>query len=327
MVALWKWRAATGPEARHHLSHRFAKCWWVGLGLPNFTLNTCKIQSQDPPNHPETTGFVQNRGFGVQTPSFVAWGPKTQAEQADQLQYRGFGPCRLRGLPTIYRVLYQAQGWRETSSGGKHCPLGGGRVGASWKGTAKNRSYIVVKCRKVSYDEMTTTYYREWTKAPGSESAARICPLEVPSKKRSLRVIFSPRNYRENAHSKSANFEGRHSGGHLLGRPLLFISDIRTVSEYCSARVSRVGLSTKSATEPYSDNLLNRTRNTSEPYSDKEIPLRRALRRLLVSWVLNWNPPKIRIFTTWNRTRNRTRTPPDLWRFMTLYVKGRKRLK
>ena len=48
---------------------------------------------------------------------------------------------------------------------------------------------------------------------------------KVPSKKGSLGVIFSPRSYRENAHSKSANFEGRHSGGHLLGRPLLFTSD------------------------------------------------------------------------------------------------------
>ena len=55
----------------------------------------------------------------------------------------------------------------------------------------------------------------------------------------------------------------------------------RTVSEYCSDRVSHVGLSTKQATEPYSDNLLNRTRNPSEPCSDKDIPLRRALRRML----------------------------------------------
>ena len=47
---------------------------------------------------------------------------------------------------------------------------------------------------------------------------------KVPSKKRSLGVIFPPRSYRENAHSKSANFEERHSGGHLLGRPLLFTS-------------------------------------------------------------------------------------------------------
>ena len=46
--------------------------------------------------------------------------------RADWLQSRGFGPCRLRGLPTICRVLYQAQGWRETfSSGGKLCPLWG----------------------------------------------------------------------------------------------------------------------------------------------------------------------------------------------------------
>ena len=55
------------------------------------------------------------------------------------------------------------------------------------------------------------------------------------------------------------------------------VSRIRTVSEYCLARVSRVGLSTKQATEPYSDNLLNRTWNPSEPYSDKEIAFRRAL--------------------------------------------------
>ena len=55
----------------------------------------------------------------------------------------------------------------------------------------------------------------------------------------------------------------------------------RTVSEYCSARVSRVGLSTKQATEPYSDNLLNCTRNPSELCSDKATPLRRALRWLL----------------------------------------------
>ena len=89
----------------------------------------------------------------------------------------------------------------------------------------------------------------------------------------------------------------------------------RTVSEYCSARVSRVGLSTKQATEPYSDNLLNRTRNLSEPYSDKEIPLRRALRRFaFLVGLSTGNPPKIGTFTAWNRTRNRTRTPSDLRR-------------
>ena len=49
---------------------------------------------------------------------------------------------------------------------------------------------------------------------------------KVPPKKGSLGVIFSPRNYRENAHSKSANFEGRHSGGHLLGRPLFFTPEL-----------------------------------------------------------------------------------------------------
>ena len=55
---------------------------------------------------------------------------------------------------------------------------------------------------------------------------------KVPSKKGSLGVIFSPRKYRENAHSKSANFEGRHSGGHLLGRPLLFTSDTIRCSRF-----------------------------------------------------------------------------------------------
>ena len=62
------------------------------------------------------------------------------------------------------------------------------------------------------------------------------------------------------------------------------------VSEYCSARVSHVVLSTKQATEPYSDNLLNRTRNPSEPYSDKEIPF--PLEELcgggFLSWAFNW---------------------------------------
>ena len=86
----------------------------------------------------------------------------------------------------------------------------------------------------------------------------------------------------------------------------------KMVSEYCSARVSRVGLSAKQTTEPYSDNLLNRTRSPSEPYSDKEIPLRRALRRFafLVGFSTG-NPPKIGTFTAWNRTRNRTRTLSD----------------
>ena len=53
-------------------------------------------------------------------------------------------------------------------------------------------------------------------------------PQKVPSEKFSLGVVFSPRNQRENVHSKSANFEGRHSGGHLLGRPLLFTSEKRS---------------------------------------------------------------------------------------------------
>ena len=67
---------------------------------------------------------------------------------------------------------------------------------------------------------------------------------KVPSKKGSLGVIFSPRKYRENAHSKSANFEGRHSGGHLLGRPLLYFrervtADAKTVPVMVLKWISR----------------------------------------------------------------------------------------
>ena len=83
----------------------------------------------------------------------------------------------------------------------------------------------------------------------------------------------------------------------------------RAVSEYCSACVSRVGLSTKQATEPHttSSTILG-----TPPYSDEEIPVRRALRpvALLVGFSTG-NPPKIETFTAWNRTRDRTRTPPD----------------
>ena len=55
----------------------------------------------------------------------------------------------------------------------------------------------------------------------------------------------------------------------------------RTVSEYSSAR---------GATEPYPDDLLNRTRNPSEPYSDKEFPLEDKSFEAVcfLSWVLNW---------------------------------------
>ena len=46
---------------------------------------------------------------------------------------------------------------------------------------------------------------------------------KVPSKKGSLGVIFSPRNCRENAHSKSANFEGRHSGATCSAGPFCLL--------------------------------------------------------------------------------------------------------
>ena len=80
----------------------------------------------------------------------------------------------------------------------------------------------------------------------------------------------------------SANFQGKCCLS--LGKSWLIPSfSLRTMSEYCSARASRVGLSTKQATEPYSDNFLNCTRNPWEPYLDKEIPIRRAPRWLLCS--------------------------------------------
>ena len=55
---------------------------------------------------------------------------------------------------------------------------------------------------------------------------------KVPSKKGSLGVIFFRRNYRENAHTKSANFEGRLSETHLLGRPLLFTSERKVPGKF-----------------------------------------------------------------------------------------------
>ena len=61
-------------------------------------------------------------------------------------------------------------------------------------------------------------------KRPGAKGPPEFVP-ESPLQKGSLGVVFSPRNQRENVHAKSANFEGRRSGGHLLGRPLLFTSE------------------------------------------------------------------------------------------------------
>ena len=62
-------------------------------------------------------------------------------------------------------------------------------------------------------------------KRPGANRPPEFVPESPLQKGVFGGMIFSPRNYGENAHSKSANFEGRHSGGHLLGRPLLFTSD------------------------------------------------------------------------------------------------------
>ena len=71
------------------------------------------------------------QGVWSPNPPFCSMRPQNPTEQADNLQNKGFGPCKLRGLPAIYRVLYQTQGWGETLLfGGKHCPLWG--VGESW---------------------------------------------------------------------------------------------------------------------------------------------------------------------------------------------------
>ena len=86
----------------------------------------------------------------------------------------------------------------------------------------------------------------------------------------------------------------------------------------------------KQATEPYSDNLLNRTRSPSEPYLDKEISFRRALRDCFGFGFSTGNPPKTDTFTTRNRTQNLTWTPPEnwshartiencFWRFLTIF--------
>ena len=84
---------------------------------------------------------------------------------------------------------------------------------------------------------------------------------------------------------------------------------IRMVPEYCSACVSRVVHSTKQAAEPYSDNLFNCTvlgqRDSLEKSFEAIV--------LLVGFPSR-NPPTVRTFTAWSRTRNRTRTPPELFK-------------
>ena len=71
--------------------------------------------------------------FAGATPEFCRMKRQNLTKQADNPQNQGFGPCKLRGFPAIYRVLYQMQGWGETLLfGGKHCPLWG--VGESWCG-------------------------------------------------------------------------------------------------------------------------------------------------------------------------------------------------
>ena len=67
-----------------------------------------------------------------------------------------------------------------------------------------------------------------------------------------------------------------------------FLDNVRVLF----GRVSR-GLSAQQATELYSDNLLNCTRNPSKTYSGKDIPLRRAFEAIaLLVGFSTGNPPQ-----------------------------------
>ena len=89
------------------------------------------IKDNRPQFHNTMDRVCAKQGVWSPNPLFCITRVQNHTEQADCLQSKRFGPCRLRGLPTVYRVLYQVQGWRDSlSSGGKHCPLWG--VGESW---------------------------------------------------------------------------------------------------------------------------------------------------------------------------------------------------
>ena len=106
--------------------------------------------------------------------------------------------------------------------------------------------------------------------------------------------MFRQRYFHTKAHDMTANYCGEESKFSLVTQtpPHRAIGYSYTIGQCpsTSARVSRVGLSTKQATEPYSDNLLNRTRNPSEPHWHDEIPLKKSFEAvaLLVGWILNW---------------------------------------
>ena len=107
------------------------------LDGPNRQSPIASVQQESPLTktlQPPTMDRVcAKQGVWSPNPPFCSMRPQNPTEQADNLQNKGFGPCKLRGLPAIYRVLYKTQGWGETLLfGGKHCPLWG--VGESWKG-------------------------------------------------------------------------------------------------------------------------------------------------------------------------------------------------
>ena len=80
---------------------------------------------------------MQTRGIWWSNPPFCRMKRQKPAEQVDNLQNKGFGPFKLRGLPGFICYLQgsvpdETQGWGETLLlGGKHCPLWG--VRESWQ--------------------------------------------------------------------------------------------------------------------------------------------------------------------------------------------------
>ena len=89
------------------------RCSQVIFIWPNFTqIHLCSpIKTLQTPHKGQ--GLCKIRGSELK-PSILQNEAPNPTEQADNLQNKGFGPCKLRSLPAIYRVLYQTQGWGET---------------------------------------------------------------------------------------------------------------------------------------------------------------------------------------------------------------------
>ena len=97
---------AFGPVSSHPFTLTFP---------PSFPFKPCSLSHHFPPLAPVWNPFkpdcfpLQSGGSGFQTSCFVAWGSKITPSKLITFKIRGCGPCRLRGLHTICRVLYQAQ--------------------------------------------------------------------------------------------------------------------------------------------------------------------------------------------------------------------------